>query len=229
VRSQRIAAIATAGATVLAVPVGYEVAHPQPAAISRPAALAPSSRAATPGRSATGPSIPDSVALSAADLPRDVKLNLDLTSSDQPLVSGQECKARAGAVGPRPVAGRQWSWDDRSGGITGTRVDLIITDWRGGAGEQVFDELETDNGYCRWSQPVKYREFTAPLGDDSYSCTSTKAVLNYGRSVVRLGNVIAGVEVQQAGGTAEAVSTAEELAIKVSERLQVSGLPATSA
>jgi hypothetical protein len=172
--------------------------------------------------------IPDSLAFTAAELPADLKLDLDVAGAKQPTVSGQGCDP-GNPKAARPITGRQWSWVDSSGKMTSTTVNLVVTGWKTGVGRQAFDELVADTGHCVWVDRQTKVDFSSAQSDQSWSgtsITSTDTVLKYGRAVVRLGDVIAGVEVQDAGGTAAAVKLAQRLALASCQHLQASGLAA---
>jgi hypothetical protein len=228
VRHRRMAAVVAAGALVLAVPVGYEVTHPGASNIPQPAALIPSGTASgpvggarsSPVRSPPGRTIPDSLAVTAAQLPPGLVPELDLTSVNLPTVAGQQCQSQD-AVSARPLAGRQWTWTDGTGRTTALTVSLTVTRWPAGAGRQAFADLVEDRGFCRWTDPQTIRPFPM-AADDSWASTSTVATLRYARSVVRDGDVIAGVEVQDSAGTRAAAALADGLATDVSQRLKAS-------
>jgi hypothetical protein len=269
VRSQRIAAIAAAGALVVAVPVSYEVIRPERNQVVQPAAMLPSgsltempwSAQPTPPRPVTPVSIPsaqpstpvpinskatskpqasskvigsavyqipDSVAFTAAELPDGLTLSFDGASPRQPTVIGQGCDP-GNPDGARPIAGRQWSWVDGSGKMTSTSVSLIVTGWKSGTGRVAFDQFVADTGYCRWVDPQTAVDFSTTASDQTWSGTSVSSAnssLKYGRAVVRLGDLIAGVQVQDASGTGAAVKLAQSLAVASCKHLQASGLTA---
>jgi hypothetical protein len=171
--------------------------------------------------------VPDSVAFNATELP-DLKLNSDIADPNQPTVSGQSCDPGA-PNGARPITGRQWAWVDSSGKMTSTSVNLIVTGWKRGTGKLAFDQLVADTGFCRWSDPQTKVDFSTKLSDQSWSGTSVSSVdsaLKYGRVVIRLGDVIAGIEVQDARGTDAAVKLAGQLAVDSCKHLRASGLTA---
>jgi hypothetical protein len=103
-------------------------------------------------------------------------------------------------------------------------VNLIITAWSSGTGDEAFDELVADTGYCHWLDPQTEGSFSSALSDQSWSGTSTNSSLNYGRAVIRIGDVIAGVEVQDADGTEAAARVADQLGIVISKRLLEAGV-----
>jgi hypothetical protein len=224
VRQRRLAGVGAAVALVLAVPVGYEVMHPGASDTAPPAALLPSSPATTAGSTGrpTGPrpspvAIPGSLSLTAAELPAGLKPELDLKGANVATVPGQQCQSLA-AAGLRPVAGRQWTWTDGSGRTTALTVSLIVTRWAPGTGTTAFDDLAADTGYCRWSDPQALRPF-APSGvDDAWAATSSFSTLRYGRAAIRIGDLIAAVEVQHPGGVKVAAELAEQLVTDVSRR-----------
>jgi hypothetical protein len=172
--------------------------------------------------------IPDSVAFTAAELPDGLTLNFDAASPKQPTVIGQICDP-GNPDGARPITGRQWSWVDGSGKMTSTSVSLIVTGWKGGTGKVAFEQLVADTGYCRWLDPQTAVAFSTTASDQSWSGTSVSSAnssLKYGRAVVRLGDLIAGVQVQDASGTGAAVKLAQSLAVASCKHLQASGLTA---
>jgi hypothetical protein len=172
--------------------------------------------------------IPDSVAFTAAELPDGLTLTLDVAGAKQPTVAGQVCDP-GNPKAVRPITGRQWSWVDSSGSMTSTTVNLIVTGWKTGTGTEAFRELVANTGYCQWLDPQTVVDFSTPASDQTWSGTSTSsanAALKYGRVVVRIGDLIAGVEVQDASGTDVAVKLAEQLAVDSCGHLQASGLAA---
>ena len=209
VRQRRAGGLAAVVALVLAVPVGYEVAHPESTSESTPAALLPGQ---SPSPVAT---LPRSLAFSASELPRGLSLDLSLVSDRLPVVSGQQCGAGAGT---RPRTGRQWSWSHGSANVTAGSVDLVVP--RGKDSAAAFAQMVSDTGVCRWTAAPAQREFTAPGADTSWAATTEFSTLHYGRAVVRVGNLIAGVEVQSPAGTTQALTTAENLASSLTPRLR---------
>ena len=172
--------------------------------------------------------IPDSVAFTAAELPDGLTLNFDGAGANQPTVDGQVCDP-GNPKALRPITGRQWSWVDSSGSMTSTTVNLIVTGWKTGTAKAAFGELVANTGYCQWLDPQTVVDFSTPASDQSWSGTSTSSTdtpLKYGRAVIRIGDLIAGVEVQDANGTDVAVKLAEKLAVDSCRHLQASGLAA---
>lgn len=210
VRQRRVAGIAAAVALVLAVPVGYEVAHPESSEYGTPAAMLPSQ--SSPSPIAT---LPDSLAFSASELPPGVRLDLSLVSDRVPAVSGQQCSAGAGL---RPKTGHQWSWSNGGSDATAVTVNLIVTRWSDASA--AFTELATDTGLCRWVDPPTRHAFSAAGAASSWAGTSDFSSLHYGRAVVRVGNLLAGVEVQSPAGTEAALNTAERLVTSLTPRLR---------
>jgi hypothetical protein len=266
VRAQRIAAMAAAGALVVAVPVSYELIRPEPNSVVQPAAMLPSSSrpaavlptshpAVTQTRSPTPtvprPSrpflakskptrtteasskpaeftvyaIPDSLAFTADELPAGLTVNYDGAGANVPTVLGQSCDP-SNPKAAKPITGRQWTWVDDSGKMTATTVDLTVTGWHSGTGKRAFDELVSDTGYCHWSDPQTKVDFHPATCDQSWAGTSTFASLHHGKAVVRLGDVIAGIQVQEASGIQEAAKVANALATKMCDHLRGSGLAA---
>jgi hypothetical protein len=172
--------------------------------------------------------IPDSVAFTAAELPDGLTLNFDGAGAKQPTVDGQVCDP-GNPQALRPITGRQWSWVDSCGSMTSTTVNLIVTGWKTGTVKVAFGELVANTGYCQWLDPQTVVDFSTPASDQSWSGTSTSSTdrpLKYGRAVIRIGDLIAGVEVQDANGTDVAVKLAEKLAVDSCRHLQASGLAA---
>jgi hypothetical protein len=239
VRSQRIAALTTAAVLVVAVPVGYEVISPDPHGVAQPAAMLPSNQAAlTPGgahptQRSTSPqspsgsagadparAIPDSLAFGAAELPSGLTLYwASGPSAGSPTVNGQDCQA-ADASSSRPITGRQWLWSTNSGKLTDLGVTLTVTSWAPGSGSRALADLIHNTGACRWSDPQQVRAFTASDSDQSWASTSSRGQLHYARSVIRVGDVIAGIEVQHPDGTKAAAVLADHLARIEAKQLQ---------
>jgi hypothetical protein len=186
------------------------------------------SRPPTKATLSAGYRIPDSVAFSAAELPDGSKLNLDLdTGTKTPTSMGQVCDP-GNPKGARPITSRQWGWAVGDA-MTATTVNLVVTGWKSGTGKLAFDQLVTDTGFCQWDDPQTEVDFSTTLSDQSWSGTSVSSVnssLKYGRAVVRLGDVIAAVEVQDASGTDVALKLADRLAVVSCRHLQSSGLAA---
>lgn len=209
VRQRRTAALAAAVALVLAVPVGYELVHPSTSDYGTPAALLP---AGSPSPVAT---LPDSLAFPAAALPAGLTLDLSLVSDRLPVVSGQQC---GGGTGRRPTTGRQWNWSQGGTDAAAVSVNLTVTRWADASA--AFTDLVADTGVCRWVSPPVARSFSARGAASSWAGTSDVATLHYGRAVVRVGDLVAGVEVQSPAGSAVARTTAEELASSLVPRLK---------
>jgi hypothetical protein len=209
VRQRRAAGIAAAVALVLAVPVGYEVVHPSSSKYGTPAALLP---ARSPSPVAT---LPDSLAFPAAQLPAGLTLDLSLVSDRVPVVAGQQCGTGAG---PRPRTGRQWSWSHGGADAAAMSVNLTVTRWADASA--AFAALVADTGVCRWVDRPAPASFTARGASSSWAATSDFSTLHYGRAVVRVGDLVAGVEVQSPAGSAQARATAENLVSSIVPRLK---------
>jgi hypothetical protein len=209
VRQRRMAAGAAAVALVLAVPVGYEIVHPETTKYGTQAAM-------IPGRSPSPlATLPDSLAFRSAELPAGVRRDLSLVSERVPVVSGQQC---ADSPGPRPVTGRQWNWSSGDTNAASVAVNLTVTRWADAS--SAFTELVADTGLCRWTDAPTSHAFTARGAAASWAGTSEFSTLHYGRAVVRVGNLLAGVEVQSPAGTQAALTTAEQLAEALTPRLK---------
>jgi hypothetical protein len=214
IRTQRIAALSAAAVLVVAVPVGYEVISPSSATSvqSGSTALLPSRSAS---RGALGPdrTISDALAFTAEELPRGLTLYwASAPSTGSPTtVNGQNCQLTEPA-GRRPISGRQWLWSTNTGKLNDLGVTLTVTRWASGTGAQALAELAADTGSCRWSNPQVERSFGAAHTDGTWASTSSGGGLNYARSIIRVGDLIAGVEVQDPNGVAAAAVLADHLA-----------------
>jgi hypothetical protein len=173
----------------------------------------PSGPSGSPTR-AVPTSIPDSFAsFTAAQLPAGVSLERTAPLTVGVLVAGQECRSqssgRSSAV--RPVSGRQWVWAAGTG-AENRSVSLTITGWAGDDSAIAFRQAITDTGDCRWAGPQKVRELTVRLGEESWAATSSAGKQHYARTLVRIGNGIVGVQVQDPDGVGPAAALADRLA-----------------
>jgi hypothetical protein len=234
-RARRIAAVSVAAVLAVGVPAGIEIFRPA-AGQGPPAALLPShhySGAHPPrGMQTIAPPVPV-VTPGSAELPQGLILRekTDMAQMtglpELAVVGGQEC--RPSITGPHAVrngtfvpgiVSRQWIWSAAPSGPTALTVNLILTRWPGQAGAAArFHELTNDSGPCAWSRPQTVTQFTAAGSDQSWSATSSGDAGNYGRAVARVGDLIAGVEVQDPAGSPAALALAQRLAEREVEHL----------
>ena len=182
-----------------------------------PATSAGSQTAPGPPGTPVPPSIPASfAAFPPAQLPDGVSLQSTDVNPAQMLVAGQECGPPGS--GPalsvqavRPVAGRQWLWAARTGEPSTRSISLTITGWAGVDSSIAFQQAVDGTGYCRWLVPQKPRTPTGDLGPESWASTSSSGDLHYARTLVRIGNGIVGVQVQDSRGVGPAAALADRL------------------
>jgi hypothetical protein len=97
-------------------------------------------------------------------------------------------------------------------------VNLTVTRWADASA--AFTDLVADTGVCRWVDVPVPATFTARGTSSSWAATSDFSTLHYGRAVVRVGDLVAGVEVQSPAGSAAARATAEILVSSLVPRLK---------
>jgi hypothetical protein len=184
--------------------------------------------AARPTPTATKPGvaydIPDSVGFTKADLPADQKSSgdNDVQYADSATVDGQYCEEE-GAHGPRPIAGRMWSWWAGNGTtqVKARTVDLVVTGWKSDTGAANFADVVQNTGYCVFTGRVKAAAGVEVAGaDETWAGTRSVNGLRYGYVVVRVGDLIGAVTVQDHHGKHAALVTAERLAGLAAERLR---------
>jgi hypothetical protein len=225
VRTQRLSLLAAAAVLVVAVPAGYEVIAPSSgkSAQSQSAALLPSSSAAghdegdKPSAASTNP---DYMAFTSEELPNGLTLYwASGMSNGSATVNGQDCQ-HVDPTGERPIEGRQWLWTTNTGQLSDLGVTLTVTHWSAGTAAEALSELADDTGYCHWSDPQVERSSKVKQADGTWASTSSSHGLHYARTVIRVGDVIAGVEVQNPKGVKDAAVLADDLARIEASRLR---------
>lgn len=147
-----------------------------------------------------------------------------------------------GAIG-LPLARREWVWTGLEPGDTrtdqATRITLTVTRWSGPAAgtaaltsATTYGDASTDGSNCGWSLE-KQPGPAVRLGDQNWTATSAEAMpdgsLPVGAAawvLVRVGDVIAGVEVQRPSVTDGAIDIALDLAEREAKRLAKVARPA---
>lgn len=165
--------------------------------------------------------IPDTVAFRQSDFPRPLTV-FGFDSGQyrlQPTVPGQSCQDPS-LHGVDPVAGRQWSWSEKSSSAWPLTVDLVVTGWAAGTGPARFQDVLHDRGKCRWLVPQRAAFLDTPTGDDSWAGSQVSNGLTAGHALVRIGDVLVGVEVYDPAGRAAALTLAERLARTAAGRVQ---------
>ncbi len=213
------------------------VSSPSPIASSTPSPSATPSRmpsATLPPPSLTDPAslddsqvaypIPDSVAFRQADLPRPLPV-LGFDSHQlrlQPAAPNQGCASPRTARDKAPIAGRTWEWYERQSNGPQMGVILAVTGYATGTGHARFEDAAKGRGDCTWSTPQRRAAVGNLGGDEAWAWTEVRSPalsIYYGRVLVRVGDVLVGVEVTDASGTRPALRLAEQLATKAARRV----------
>jgi hypothetical protein len=209
----------SAGARTLA-----PTARPNPTAA---ASAVPPSGPVTPALdlAVTGSTVTGNVAslpFTATELPAGLDPTPRLTlNTGEVLVAGQDCgRASSTAVpDPRPVAGWQWLWSPGPKADAGRRISLTVTGWAAGDAAIAVKNTIAGTGHCRWESPQKPYPLTGFPSEESWASTSSDAGHYSARAIVRIGDGIAGIEVQDPDGTAAAAKIANRLAAIEAARL----------
>lgn len=219
VRAQRRAAVAGLLAVVIAVPVGWELATAQRPTDIQGAVLLPKQedRAADP--------VPDSVAFDLSELPPDSTLTgaaagASSGSVDPALVAGLNCVGPSGEAATDTAAAdnaqqRVWRW---SGGTSD--ISLTVTRWADtAAAADALTGLAANTSGCTWNEPVSATPYEVLDADQTWLGISTANGESVVRMVVRVDELIAGVQVT---GTDEEALTelADSLATSEVEKLR---------
>jgi hypothetical protein len=220
IRSRRTGLIGAAAALLVAVPVGYQVLAPNPhgSAGSESAALLPSGAAH---------GIPNSMALSPAELPKGLTLTSQgaLPAGSAP-ASGLACRSKA-IAGSQPLSGRQWRWGSSA---DGTAVTLTISRWAGGTGKKVFADLAAGigQGRCHWADPQVLRHDAAIAAtDDTWASKSDQTDqpdqrgVGRAHTLIRVADLIAAVDVRDLAGAEAAAEVADRLAATEAKHLSL--------
>jgi hypothetical protein len=212
VRGRRVVAVGVAGALLIALPLGYEIAS-RPDADPPVAALVPSDRptSRTPGYPRR--TIPDTIRLPEGGLGSPLFRAGDVQDAAQPPVAGQTCDWVAAGKPAGPVAARTWTFDNGPAGAGPTVATVTVTGWGPGQAERAFPQVRSGSGACRWNAPQRILGSPFTGGDEAWQGVSgPDSPAGYARTVVRKGSVIIGVEVRDAKGLDEAILTAGSLA-----------------
>lgn len=218
IRSRRNALIGAGAALLVAIPVGYQVISPEP---HGPAGSTGSDSAALlPSGAAEG--LPNSMALPAAELPKGLVLR-----SQRPLPAGSAaadgvtCPAQGPTTGPR--SGRQWRWGTQTGAAEALSVTVTLTRWRGRTeGAEAFGALTHGSGQdgCRWDDPQVLRHGVTIAGaQESWAETSGRGTPARARTLIRVGELIAAVDVHSPAGVEASAALADRLATAEAKRL----------
>ncbi|GLY14013.1 hypothetical protein LWF15_03060 [Kineosporia rhizophila] len=204
VRSQRLGAAVGALAVLVAVPVGWQLATAEQSTDSVSAVLLPKheQRAAA--------EVPESLGFSASELPPGVSLTgaaagASSGSVDPELVDGLSCAGPTGTAQPGVTDNaqqREWRWSGD------TEVSLTVTRWPStDAAADALTGLTTGIGGCSWNQPVEVLPHEVTGSEQTWAGSSTADGRAVVRMLVRVNELVAGVQV--AGSDEE---TAAELA-----------------
>jgi hypothetical protein len=209
-RTQRISLVVAAAVLMIGVPAGLELSRPN-GGEGPPAVML--------GNASSATSAPGSSRFLPGELPAGLKLVAQSERAELPIVAGQSCDPGSA---PTPLAGRQWAWQSRDDATHGLGVQLTVSKWTPGTAARPFDDLVQGTGGCTWTTPQTMEKFTdsrgLKLSDETWSTSSVKDGVGYGRAVVRVGDWIAGVEVRDPRGRASAVQLAQELAGRQARR-----------
>ena len=163
---------------------------------------------------------PDDAALPADAFDRPLVLLSDLGNyAKVPTVGGQECSDS----GPFPSAGRSWMWaEENSNRLDQLQVDVVVTGWAGGGGSTAIQQVASNEGGCRFTDPVSGKSPAAEIGDGRWAGTQTVNGLDKGYAVTQLGDVLIAVSVTSPQGPDAAVAEAERLLPQAAERVVAS-------
>jgi hypothetical protein len=200
--------------------------RPDPNPTAVPSAVPPSGAI-----SSTGPvaavvpvPIPESfVAFGPGDLPPDLVLQGTAGNRGEVLVAGQSCGPLSSDQ-PRQLrqqTGREWVWHPEVGSATeDAQVTVTVTGWAVADAPAAFARGVAGTGFCRWDEPQQVRTPADLPGAERWASTSSSGGYFYARTLVRVGNGIVGVEVQNPDGVDPAVALADRLARAQALRMQ---------
>lgn len=238
VRTQRIGTAVAAAVLVVAMPVGYEVLNPGVGATAPPAVMLPSTSAPaetrvtapsvwpdpTAAASAVPPSksfsttILDSFAFNRTELPAGLAFELEAQNAGGAIVDGQVCNDAV--QGAQPVVTRRWVWSTSPGTAGDLSVSLTVTGWAEGEAAPAFAAAIEGAGNCTWEVPQTQHPLPDVSADQSWAATSKVDGRHYSRAVVRLGDGIVGVQVQDPKSAETATELADRLAAVQAIRLR---------
>lgn len=192
VRSQRVGALTGALALLIAVPVGWQLATAERPTDMQGAVLLPKQehRAAD--------EVPESVGFTESELPPGSTLTgagagASSGSVDPELVDGLNCAGPTGAAKPGATDNaqqREWRWSGDA------EVSLTVTRW--GSTDAAADALTTlsnGTGGCSWKEPVEPAAQEISGSDQTWASTSTSDGHSVARVLVRVDELVAGVQV----------------------------------
>jgi len=223
-RSQRIAGAALAAVLIIGLPAGFEIIHPTAGASGPPAMLSSAGSAgsgARPTRTQALRTVAELAQFAPSAMALPSGLTLTTTTAVGPaggrsIVAGQECPSTGS--GARPSR-RQWIWETSGGASTDLRVTLTVADWPAAAASPAVSRLSGAAGGCRWLEPQTVQPFTLATAQQAWSSSSGQGDRFYGRTVIRVGDLTAGIEVRDPAGRVAALTLAQRLAATEAERL----------
>lgn len=245
-RTRRRVALATSCAAsvaaVVAVPTGLVrlqaaggARRPASSSPTGSATMAPTTRSTTPApRPSPGDRpenvaypIPDGVGFTKADFPTPLLQVFDVGQYKlEPTVPGQSCQD-PGTTGAAPVAGRQWNWAEEESNRPQLSVALVVTGWAAGTGHARFEDVVRDSGTCRWFAAQAPASTQGMSADDAWAGSNTTAGQSFAHALVRVGDVLVGVEVVDPRSRQSALALARRLAVLACRRVRAAhvGLP----
>jgi hypothetical protein len=136
-----------------------------------------------------------------------------------PTVPGQSCN---GDDGVDPVAGRQWMWaEEASNRLDQLVVDVAVTGWAEGTGDDALDDVRLDRADCSWLGAVPDQiDIPVDGADGSWLGVRRTADEDVLHGAARTGDLLVGVQVWGRPGQDGA-----DLAVRVMEEA-VRGLQA---
>lgn len=164
--------------------------------------------------------VPDGVVPTVEEVGAGRELSSDLGQyADVPVVSGQQCDPLGDGLAPE--GGRVLGYFDPRDPGAGS-VDLTVTVFAAGQGQQAFTEVVDDTGRCRWVDTVT--SSGSPWAGPSRYLVQGEDVFGAPvlRAVARSGDVLVGVEVIDVRGADQARTDAQRLADLVLERARAS-------
>ncbi|MBT0771341.1 hypothetical protein KIH74_20555 [Kineosporia sp. J2-2] len=211
VRTQRLGAAVGALAVLIAVPVGWQLASADRPTDVQSAALLPRQQE----QAAEG--VPESVGFTAGELPAGSTLSgaaagASSGSVDPALVAGLNCASSgpSGTAAAQPgstdnAQQREWRWSGSSD------VALTVTRWAStDAAADALTTLAGDTGNCTWNDPVDILRTEVEGSQQTWAAASTTDGRSVVRVVVRVDELVAGVQV---------VGTDQEDATELAETL----------
>ncbi len=131
--------------------------------------------------------LPDSVLPGPGDLPGLAAQEV-MRYRKVPAVMGMQCNL--GEWGVEPITGMSQMWYESM-----TSVDITVTGYSRGTGATIWEELRTDTGYCRWMDSADVVEGTSAEGFPMI----TRDEAEYAQRVIRIGDVLVGVQARATG------------------------------